>query len=70
LKNNDPDRGVRKATRANAPRKRAARIPAHQDIAMRAYALFLKGGARHGHDVDHWLAAERELIDNLVSTPG
>lgn len=30
-------------------------------IARRAYELFLQDGEVHGHDVDHWLAAEREL---------
>ncbi len=31
-------------------------------VAMRAYELFLESGAVHGHDVDHWLRAERELL--------
>jgi hypothetical protein len=31
------------------------------EIARRAYELFLQQGAQHGRDVDHWLAAEREL---------
>jgi len=31
------------------------------DIACRAYDLFLTRGAEHGHDVDDWVQAEREL---------
>lgn len=31
------------------------------DIARRAYELFLESGAQHGRDLDHWLAAEQEL---------
>jgi hypothetical protein len=33
----------------------------HDVIAARAYELFLRDGARHGRDVDHWLRAEHEL---------
>lgn len=32
-----------------------------EDISRRAYELFLQRGAEHGHDVEDWLAAEREL---------
>jgi len=31
------------------------------DIARRAYDLYLARGCGHGHDVDDWLRAEREL---------
>ena len=31
-------------------------------IACRAFELFLERGAVHGHDLDDWLAAERQLI--------
>ena len=31
------------------------------DIAFRAYALFLARGCEHGRDLDDWLQAEREL---------
>ena len=33
----------------------------HEQIAMRAYELFLQEGGAHGHHIDHWLRAEREL---------
>jgi hypothetical protein len=32
-----------------------------RDIACRAYRLYLARGGEHGHDVDDWLQAEREL---------
>ena len=35
--------------------------PPRDLIAMRAYELFLRDGAAHGRDVEHWLKAEREL---------
>jgi DUF2934 family protein len=31
------------------------------DIARRAYHLFLARGCEHGHDIEDWLQAEREL---------
>jgi hypothetical protein len=31
-------------------------------IARRAYELFLEEGGQHGRDIEHWLAAERELL--------
>ena len=31
------------------------------DIARRAYELYLARGCEHGHDVEDWVQAEREL---------
>ena len=31
-------------------------------IEERAYQLFLEGGGTHGNHLEHWLAAERELM--------
>ena len=39
-----------------------------RDIARRAYELYEKRGGEHGHDLDDWLQAERELQDALSST--
>ncbi len=33
----------------------------YDDIARRAYDLYLARRCEHGHDVDDWLQAEREL---------
>jgi Protein of unknown function (DUF2934) len=33
----------------------------YEDVACRAYDLFLSRGSQHGHDVDDWLEAERQL---------
>jgi hypothetical protein len=33
----------------------------HQAIAARAYQKFVARGYQNGHDVEDWLAAEREL---------
>jgi hypothetical protein len=36
-------------------------MPEHRDIANRAYRLWERRGHGHGHDLDDWLQAEREL---------
>ena len=33
----------------------------NSDVARRAYDLYLGRGCEHGHDVDDWMQAEREL---------
>ena len=45
--------------------------PKHEDIAGKAYFLYLDQDSVHGHDVEHWLRAESELekvnCDRIVS---
>ena len=52
-------------TRTTAPRRAVKPVkPELIDetrIAARAYERFLQRGGQHGHDVEDWLAAEREL---------
>jgi len=31
------------------------------DVAQRAYELYIQRGGEHGYDLDDWLQAEREL---------
>lgn len=38
------------------------RRPTHQEIAARAYQLYIERGRLGGHDVDDWLQAEYELM--------
>jgi len=40
----------------------------HAEIAGRAYELFLADGSCHGRDVDHWLRAERELLQSRLTS--
>ena len=47
-----------------APARTAAvakRAPTEDEIAVRAYELFLQEGAANGRDMEHWLRAEEEL---------
>jgi len=32
-------------------------------IEQRAYELWVAGGCAHGNDIDHWLQAEREVLE-------
>jgi hypothetical protein len=42
-----------------------------RDIAQRAYELFVQHGSKHGHEIDDWLQAERELREaGGVTIPG
>ena len=34
----------------------------HQAISEKAYALYQKGGQRHGHDLEDWLEAEQLVL--------
>lgn len=56
---------IAKSTR---PTPVAVIVPDPQAIAARAYALFLDGGGEHGHDVEHWLRAERELRSGILTS--
>jgi hypothetical protein len=40
----------------------------HDEIASRAYEIFCERGRDHGHDVDDWLLAERELRKAMRSS--
>lgn len=38
-------------------------------IAERAYQLYQMRGGAHGHDLDDWLAAEREIMATTTRVP-
>ena len=38
----------------------------HEEIAERAYELYLKRDAEHGHHEDDWLLAEAQLLEERV----
>ena len=39
------------------------KLPTTEQIGERAYVLYLERGGEDGHDVQDWLAAERELTE-------
>jgi hypothetical protein len=42
----------------------AAQAPTYEEICERAYQIHIERGREHGRDVDDWLQAERELMQN------
>ncbi len=50
------------AAAADVARTTAAQAaPTMEEIARRAYEIYLQRGGQHGQDMNDWLAAEREL---------
>ncbi len=39
--------------------------PSQEDIALRAYEIFLRRGDAPGSDIEDWLQAERELKEEI-----
>lgn len=39
-----------------------AEKPTHEEIAVRAYEIYSETDGEDGHDVEHWLLAEQELL--------
>jgi Protein of unknown function (DUF2934) len=37
-------------------------------VAVRAYEIFLQNGSMHGCDIEHWLQAERELLNARLTS--
>jgi Protein of unknown function (DUF2934) len=45
-------------------------LPSHDEIAARAYALYEARGASHGDDLNDWLDAEHELLQEYSNRVG
>lgn len=46
-------------------KERAAKLaPTQEDIARRAYEIYLERGGAPGHELEDWARAERELAQN------
>jgi hypothetical protein len=44
------------------PGERIPQAAPHEEIARRAYALFIARGGTHGQDLADWFQAEREVL--------
>jgi len=55
------ERPQRPAAAANVTEPKLVRRPTHEEIAARAYAIWLREGKPSGRAEAHWHAAEREL---------
>jgi len=47
-----------------------ASTPTHEQIAARAYEIFIERGRPQGRDLDHWLEAEAQLRASAQSESG
>ena len=47
---------------ANLSPSEVAFVPAPDEVARKAYFSYVNQGSSSGHEVQHWLAAEAELI--------
>jgi hypothetical protein len=52
---------------AEASRRKS---PTREEIELRAYHIFLDRGGAHGHDVEDWMRAQRELLDKNAARKG
>jgi hypothetical protein len=43
----------------------AAPALSHEEIERRAFRIFKERGAEPGHDLEHWLRAEQELLNEI-----
>jgi hypothetical protein len=41
--------------------------PSHDEVARRAYELFEARGGEPGHELEHWLDAERQLSQTFAT---
>jgi hypothetical protein len=52
----------RLATEANSNQNEIDFVPSPDEVARRAYFSYVNQGSPQGHEVQHWLEAEAELI--------
>jgi hypothetical protein len=45
------------------------KVPAREEIELRAYEIYLERGGKEGSAVDDWLAAEKELFESEKRDP-
>ena len=66
--------GHRSALPQPIPEKSAERVERDPQlvarIQQRAYVLFEAGGFEHGHDLEHWLEAERQITGSFDNPEG
>jgi hypothetical protein len=50
------------------PKQASPSMPTHDDIARRAYEIYLKNGRRQGKSEQNWLQAEHELRNKKIES--
>jgi hypothetical protein len=57
-----PIEAARPIAAANLSASEMAFVPAPDEVARKAYFSYVNQGSSQGHEMQHWLAAEAELI--------
>jgi hypothetical protein len=60
-------KGTMPATKKTQSAKSA---PTHEEIALRAYEIYLERGSAPGHELEDWTRAERELVEKSSKPRG
>jgi Protein of unknown function (DUF2934) len=60
--NQNPATTSRPTAFATSNQGEAEFVPAPDEVARKAYFSYVNQGSSQGHEVQHWLAAEAELI--------
>jgi len=53
----------REVVQSDETRPQPLNGPSREEIQRRAYEIHIDRGGPHGHDLDDWLQAERELME-------
>ena len=57
-----PASALSPAVTTNLDQTATAFVPSPDEVARRAYFAYVNEGSRPGHDVQHWLDAEAQLL--------
>jgi len=60
---------MKEAPSRKAKARGAATTPSPEEIAQRAYELFLQHGSEPGHEQEDWLQAEKSLCEEKARRP-
>jgi hypothetical protein len=61
-KTSAPNSNVTRSPQPTPGGEISSRTPTYDQIAVRAYEIYLARGGEHGRDQDDWYQAERELV--------
>jgi hypothetical protein len=61
-KNQEPDGAARRAATADLNQNEVSSKPLPDEVAKSAYLRYVNQGSLHGHDKQHWLEAEAQLV--------
>ncbi|MGA2661006.1 MAG: DUF2934 domain-containing protein [Verrucomicrobiota bacterium] len=61
-RNHEPASPARPTPAVDLNRNKTVFVPSPDEVARRAYLSYVNQGAQPGHDVQHWLEAEAQLL--------